>query len=320
MGDRPGNRRGGHHKHVRIGIPLLQRGPLELQTTDADFDNPLLTRHYSASTGGSRGTGRRLRIDLDLLAHEAGYILEFQRGFDLQQRPLALWRPVPAATAGLKTLLRYAKLGRRVERWFSQTPFSDWQQAILTHFTLFCGPGLPKPEHVPVGQAAVVAGWLAAQVSAGRAAVLECIVSAAVRVGLAAGQARLEIAGSFFRIGGEPYTAAKAAVIAAAGCQAACNYSMSEIGTIGIACPETSERDDVHLLEDKLAAIQRSVTVGTSSVPALVYTTLMPSCPKLMLNVESDDYAVLETRACGCPLGQLGFHRHISQIRSYEKL
>jgi hypothetical protein len=298
----------------------VQRGSLVLETTEADFDNPLLTHHYTARSGGSRGTGRRLRIDLDLLSHEAAYLRDFQSGFGTQSRPLAIWRPVPPATAGLKILLRYAKLGRQVERWFSQTSFSDWRHALLTRFTVFCGPGLPQPQHLPTGEAAVVARWLADKVRIGTPALLECSVSAAVRVCLAAQQTQMDIGGTFFRIGGEPYTAAKAAVIAASDCQAACNYSMSEVGTIGIACPEADELDDVHLLEDKLAAIQRDVAVGSGTVPAFVLTTLLPSCPKLMLNVESDDYGILETRSCGCPLGKLGFHRHISHIRSYEKL
>jgi hypothetical protein len=56
------------------------------------------------------------------------------------------------------------------------------------------------------------------------------------------------------------------------------------------------------------------------SVDALVYTTVLPSCPKLMLNVESDDYGVLEDRECGCPIGELGLTKHLSRIRSYEKL
>jgi hypothetical protein len=39
-----------------------------------------------------------------------------------------------------------------------------------------------------------------------------------------------------------------------------------------------------------------------------------------MLNVESDDYGVLESRPCGCVFGELGFRLHLHGIRSYEKL
>jgi len=39
-----------------------------------------------------------------------------------------------------------------------------------------------------------------------------------------------------------------------------------------------------------------------------------------MLNVESDDYGSLETRNCGCRVGELGYSMHLSNIRSYEKL
>jgi hypothetical protein len=39
-----------------------------------------------------------------------------------------------------------------------------------------------------------------------------------------------------------------------------------------------------------------------------------------MLNVESDDYGVLEERDCGCPIGALGLRLHLHTIRSYEKL
>jgi hypothetical protein len=59
----------------------------------------------------------------------------------------------------------------------------------------------------------------------------------------------------------------------------------------------------------------RGETVG-----ALFFTTLLPSAPKLMINVETDDYAVIEDRECGCPIGELGYGRHLHTIRSYEKL
>jgi hypothetical protein len=197
---------------------------------------------------------------------------------------------------------------------------------LFTHYTVRCarlfGSALPSPEYVPLAEAVRVARWLAEKTAAGTPALLDTSASPGVRVCLAAQQEGLDISGSFFRFGGEPYTSAKAKVVADAGCRAACHYSISEVGNVGMACADSEALDDVHLLEDKVAAIQRPVTVGRSdmTVPALVYTTLLPSCPKLMLNVESDDYAIVEARACGCPFGALGFNRHVRQIRSYEKL
>jgi hypothetical protein len=39
-----------------------------------------------------------------------------------------------------------------------------------------------------------------------------------------------------------------------------------------------------------------------------------------MINVESDDHAVLEHRSCGCPWDELGLSLHLRDIRSHEKL
>jgi hypothetical protein len=39
-----------------------------------------------------------------------------------------------------------------------------------------------------------------------------------------------------------------------------------------------------------------------------------------MLNVESDDYGVMETRSCGCLLEEVGFKEHLYNIRSFAKL
>jgi hypothetical protein len=55
-------------------------------------------------------------------------------------------------------------------------------------------------------------------------------------------------------------------------------------------------------------------------VPVNVYTTLVTSTPKLMLNVESDDFGEIGARACGCPLECLGLGQHLHTIRSHEKL
>lgn len=75
-------------------------------------------------------------------------------------------------------------------------------------------------------------------------------------------------------------------------------------------------------MTDKVGMIQRPKQVGDGGlcVGALLFTTLLPSCPKVMLNVESGDYAVAGERRCGCQLERMGFHRRLHEIRSFEKL
>jgi hypothetical protein len=308
----------------------IQRPGLELAVRPQDFDNPLLSKHYEALNSGSRGVRTRIVIDLDLLTHEAAYYHYFLAAFDLATRPIASWREVPPAHAGMKLILRYAKLGKYVERWFAQSKFSpsprDLKFSLFTNYTIYggrlLGKQLPLPEYVPLEKACKVARWLATKKEEGIPAMLDTNASSGVRTCIAAKEKGLDISGTFFRFGGEPYTTAKSQVVAEMGCKAICHYSMAETGMIGIACANPTDLDDVHILADKIAVIQRPKVLGANglSVGALIYTTILPSCPKLMLNVESDDYGVLEERACGCLVGELGFATHLSCIRSYEKL
>ena len=313
------------------GRQPIKRPGLELPVRATDFDNPLLLKHYETRTGGSRGVRRRLVIDLDLLTQEAAYFHFFLAGFGLEGRRLAAWREVPPGGAGLKMMLRYAKLGKPPAKWFTQSKplarAADLGYFLFTRYTVYSsrlsGTPLPAPEHVPATEAARIAGWLAQVKTAdGTPALLETNASSGVRICLAAVEHGLDIAGTFFRLGGEPYTAAKAKAIAQAGARGACHYHMSEAGAIGMACAAPRTRGEVHIARDKMAVIQRRVRVGGSetSVGALICTTLLPSCPKIMLNVESGDYGVLENRRCGCVFDELGFTTHLSEIYSYEKL
>jgi hypothetical protein len=293
------------------------------------FDNPLMTRHFEAQSGGSTGSPKRVVIDLDLHTHETAYDLLFMDAFDLLDRPMALWRPAPPGIAGINLALRRSKLDRPAERWFSQTAVmlrgEDVRFRLFLWFTVYAsrvlGRPLPTPEFVPLSDARRVAGWLADKKAEGRPAVLDTNVSSGVRVCLAAQQDGLDIAGSLFRFGSEPYTEARARIVAATGCRAVCHYFMSEIARIGSACAAPAAIDDVHVLTDKLAVIQRPRrTRAGDTVGALYVCTLHHAVPKLMLNVEVGDYGVLDERDCGCPLGRLGFRLHLHSIRSFEKL
>lgn len=293
------------------------------------FDNPLLTAHYRALSSGSRGPRTRSNLDLDLLAHEAAYVQQYLDGFDLWRRPYAVWRPVPPVATAVKWQLRLEKLGKPLDRWFSQTPVQwrdgHWPFAVFTAMTVLegrlLGRRFPRPEHVPANAPAPVVRWLADMARRGTPAVLDTMTSSAVRACVDARARSVNIAGTLFRLGGEPLTQAKADLIAAAGCRAICFYSITEMSFVGAPCADAAALDDVHLLTDKVAAIVRPRRLpGGRPVDALIYTTLLPSAPKLLLNVESGDYAALTDRACGCPMGRLGFTRHLSHIRSYEKL
>jgi len=89
-----------------------------------------------------------------------------------------------------------------------------------------------------------------------------------------------------------------------------------------MGCVQPSDTNDLHLLKDGVALIQypRHVPGTEITVDAFHFTSLMPTAPKLMLNVESDDYGVIEKRACGCPFEVYGFDDHLRHVRSFRKL
>jgi hypothetical protein len=78
----------------------------------------------------------------------------------------------------------------------------------------------------------------------------------------------------------------------------------------------------VHLLDDLHALIQPGDDGATVGLPprALLVSSLQPAAPLVLLNVSLGDQAELVRRACGCPLEQVGWTRHLHTIRSFEKV
>lgn len=311
----------------------IQRPGFECVTKPSDFDNPLIKQQYEGQTGGTRSKGHRIIIDFDALTHEAAYTHRLLECFKLHDRPHASWRIPPPGVAGIKMMFRCVKNGIHVEKWFTPIRLFQWPDTItryLKHYAFLyytlhtsriMGNPIPTPEYVPYSQAHRIARWLEKQVQHGQPAALDTTPSAAVRICQAALQNRIDIHGTFFQLGGEPLTEGKFNHICQAGCRAVTYYSMAEVGRISTPCPNASCPDDTHLLIDKLAVLQRPTTMEIDSpVDGFYYTTLLLSCPKLMLNVESGDYGNLEKRTCGCLWEKAGFPMHMSNIRSYEKL
>jgi hypothetical protein len=311
----------------------IRRAGLDLPIDPRDFDNPLVATHFEGRTGGSRGPAFAVPVDFRRFTHEAATtLIAFLDGFGLRERPVAAWRAVPPVTSAIKMLLSYAKIGLTVERWFAQNKLPETPDtAASIQFTRNLLDGarslgwpLPEPEYVHQDDAVTIARWLADCRASGRVAQLDTNTSSGVRVCLAALDHGLDISGSFIRVGGEPYTEAKAEVIHRAGCRAASHYQSTEAGCIGAACTAPEHVDEVHLLTDKLAVLQRAAPgdpAGRSNVSETLFlTTLLPSAGKIMLNVDSGDCGEIGRRDCGCPLGGLGLDLHAWHLHSVEKI
>jgi hypothetical protein len=310
-------------------VPITRPGGLELPAEASDFVNPLIRRDLELTSGGTRGTPHGVVLDLRLYERDAAHLRLLQDAVGLMGRPIAAWRPSLPFTPGINHVLLHAKLGQRTDRWFAQLPpyppgESPRSAALLgITFTVAraAGQPIPVPRHVPLERANVVARWLADRVADATPPYLNTTASGAVRVCEAARTEGLDITGTKFRVGGEPYTPARNEVVTLAGCTAYPFLQCNEVGRIAMTCAARTVPDEMHLLADKLAILQRDVQGRARRVEnGLVLTTIWPYSPKLLLNVESDDTGVVEHGPCGCALGDLGLTTRLHTIRSWEKL
>ena len=311
------------------GRAPLVRGGREIPVAPGDFDNPFLTAAYRRTSGGSTGAGTRVMTDLENLRAKAALRVLVDEIQGLRGMPFGVWRGV-LPDNGLGAMLSRIPDGQVPEKWF--TPVTRRQLApaleyrLATGYVLWmsrlCGVPLPSPEPVPIDQAARVARWVAATLAARGGCHLRAYVSLLVRVAQAAREEGLDLSGAVFGGGGEPPTPAKVGEIRRSGARYLPSYNVTELGKVGIPCQSPVEANDHHLCLDHLALVQRRRTVPGSDleVDAFLFTTLLPSAPKLALNVESDDYGVVERRACGCPWQAVGLDLHVRGIRSFRKL
>jgi hypothetical protein len=309
--------------------PLIRHGH-HVPTPAGAFDNPRLARHLIGGSGGSTGSPSRVAIDLDHIRATAPAMMLAEEANGVRHVPWCLWRSTLPSIAGFRGLLRGAVMGHVAERWFvpgsGEGGRGSFKDRLATSYALraaaLAGVHLPRPEPVPLEHAETVARWAAGEVRRRGACMVRGHVSALLRVALEAQRLSLDLSGAAFWGGGEPPTPAKVREIVRCGARYVPSYQLSEVGAVGLACSRPSEPSDVHLIADHVAIVQRPrVVPGTmTSVNAFCLTTLLAASPKLLLNVESDDYGVLETRRCGCPLESCGYRTHISRVHSFGKL
>ena len=290
--------------------------------------NPAALVHVPSHTSGSRGAGTPVPLDLAAVRDWAvnksvAYAARGGTGWDH-----ARWSVPGGAT--IVQLLLYAGFGAVPVRWFSQVDPADpqldrryqWSAIALRWSSGLAGVPLPRPEHVPLGDAGPVARWMAGTLRRGRTPHLATYVSSAVLVCQAAEALGLDLRGAQFSVGGEPITPSRLHAIRKAGAEAAPRYGSIDAGLIGDGCLAPAAADDHHLYDDLLAFVQPGAEHARPGVPAdaVLLSGLRPTAPLLLLNVALGDRATVVERTCGCPLERAGWRTHLATIRSYEKL
>src|SRR3990172_10719669 len=313
------------------GKSRVSRNGINFDVREKDFDNPFLSAAYEVRSGATRSAGTRIRIDFDYLIQRSFYDAFLLNLHDALKSPIANWFPVFPGAPGINSSLRFARIGNPPKKWFSQVDGGhlkvNWEKRWGTNYIIYMsrllGVPLAKPEFVDLNNAYAVAKWAATVLEHHPACVIYTFASSAVRVCMAAKENNLNIAGTRFLVTGEPLTPHKKKEIIAAGARTVPVYGISEAGVIAVGCNrDFSESDHCHTFKDTIAitSYKRGISYRDTEVDALLFTSLLYESPKILLNVEMGDYGAITTEKCECAFGRLGFDRHISQIRSFEKL
>jgi hypothetical protein len=304
------------------------RGTATLAVDPARLRNPRSGFHVAARSGGSRGEGTPVLLDLAFIRDCAA-----NNFLALDARGGARWVKgiweAPGSGATFR-ILRYSAFGAPLARWFSPIDVKDpglhpryrWHARLMVWESRLIGVPLPSPELAPVADPLPIARWMAATLRGGGTPHLFSLASPAVQLCQAALDAGIDVGGAQLEMAGEPTTRARLETVRRAGVGAVPRYGSIEAGSIGYACLAPDAPDDVHLFDDLHGVVQAGDDAPSLGVPreALFVSSLRSSAPFVMLNVSMGDQAVLHRRSCGCPMEALGWDRHLHTIRSFEKL
>lgn len=308
--------------------PIVRNG-LTLPVSARDFDNPHARTDFTLNTGGSTGLATSVAQDLDYIAAGAPHQVLALAAHGALDAPAVHWMNMLPGN-GLRFIIQRAHFGARTLAWYSALGWRDsvaWPKYDLATLYMVTwmkalGASVPYPRIARMDEPIKVARHMHRVLREHGRCLLYTSTSRAMRVCLAAEEAGLDLTGAQARVGGEPITPAKVDAMRRVGVRHLAAYGMTEVGGIGFGCLNPDGVDDMHFYHDMFAVVTHPVAIGGSgvTVPAINLTSLVDSTPKVMLNYETDDYGIVEQRACGCELEGLGFTTHLREVRSYGKL
>jgi hypothetical protein len=306
----------------------VTRGSARFEITPQQLRNPLVGRDLTLYTGGSGGRRTPVPVVFDFLRERA-----VDQLIEIDARGAARWRHAIWTVPGgmpLALILWYTAAGQRLDRWFLQIdprhadlpPRYRWVQGLLRVGGFLARVDLPAPTSAPLDDPLPVARWMADCLARGETPHLWSFPSSVLRLCRAAEAAGLHLRGAQFTVSGEPLTPPRVAAIDRIGARVASVYGTAETYAIGLSCQHPRDADDMHVVSDLAALIQAGAEGDAAGFPAdaLLFTSLRPAAPLLLINASLGDQGQLDDHACGCPLAAVGWTRHVREIRSFEKL
>jgi hypothetical protein len=315
------------HDEFKGKAPILRSGR-HIPAETSDFRNPLVSGLMESRSSGSRSKGTRTPRSPEQQRYREASDRLCDLELGLEGRVRVEVKPILPSSAGLWACLRACRNGENVDRWFAVGGGlrDSGHYRLATHclirFGNLLGARLPFPIYLPPNDFAPAAEWIARRRSEGAACVVGAMTSPAVRIASVALEEQLDIRETTFLVAGEALTDAKRAAIEKAGAEVYPRYAISEVGIVGTACRRMKTGNRVHVYRDRLAVIgyRRRAPLTDVEVDALLFTTLLPFAPHVLINVEMDDSGVIEPAQCDCLFSRLGFTEQLRDISSFGKL
>lgn len=299
------------------------RGGQTFYFRENDFDDPRLVPDVRGASGGTRGKPMRVAGTLDQLAQMAPHWAVFFAENGCLDAPLIFWTPGHAGAAAPH--LSCAKFNQKFVHWYVSEEMKNVKDRFYAACIHWLGrrvAGFPRPQQAPYSQPESILKSLLALLNEGKKPCVNTVPSAAVKLSLAAQNRGETLSGVTFLLGAEPLTPARRRTIEASGARATPLYGASEAGWIGGQCRCNRQPDEVHVLLDNYAVIpaREGVPGKNREGQSLFLTSLRRITPKILLNTDIGDRAVVERRRCDCLYDGLGCRLCLHTIRSSDKI
>ena len=305
------------------------RGSTSFDVDPSSFFNPIVPADYLATTGGSRSKGTPVELSFRWQRRQ-GVQRAIQHDMaGTSGAPTAVWLPVFPSAAGYGAVMKQTAGGNRPARWFSQVPtdlagiegHKQLANKAIPALNALARTGLPSPEHVPTSDPAPVVAWMLDSLRRSDRVAIAGYASSITAAARWACDRGIRLDGVVAFPASEPVTKGKLDAMRAAGIVAFPAYAFVPEGTVAITCP-AFEDEQYHVWDQDLAVVARRRDRGDGTqVDAFCWTSLAVEAPRVLLNVENDDFGQVDHQiGCTCPLGQLGLSTRLSDIRGMSKV